>query len=1078
VIDGQRLLEVPAGGGAQKTIATGQFSFLALDGAGNLFTVTSGDLNLLEFPAGGGAPIAITIPDAFLFIISNGNPFIGEPGGMAADSAGNLFVTNFRAGVFPGSVQVLTYQRSLQPPPLSFATAIVGHTSADSPHTVSIANMGNQNLAFSAIGFAAGVNFARMPGSGSPADCSAGTPLTPTNTCNLSISFIPAVAGNLTDALTLTDNALNGNPSTQSIPLSGIGVTIQPTTTALTANTAHSSYGQPVTLTATVTAPVGTPFGTVTFLTGTTVIGSAALDSSGKGSLTLATIPVGNNSITASYPMTLNFLASTSAAVTVTVASNNVHFGATNVCAPGETKPTPCSQTMNVTYNVIANTTLGTPKVVTQGIPNLDYTLSSTTCTGVVIAGSTCTVSVKFVPRFAGSRAGAVQIVDGGGNVLQTFFLAGVGTSAQVAFNGAVPVPVPNSPSGDTAVVVDAAGNLFMPDDSNSGQIIKLPAGGGPSIQLTNNLSLLFGGPIAVDGAGNLFVVNAPDVDTTGVVEVPAGGGQAITILAGGAYDLAVDAKGNLFVVDFSGKVVEVPAGGGAPIPILSGSFASHVAVDAAGNVFVVDLDPATFLIRIEMIPAGGGAPETVVNNGALVSPLGLAVDAADDLFVVDNGTLTEFPAGNRSPVVLESGLPSSGLSLDGAGNVFIADPFLGLSRIERSQPPALTFAATIVKTTSSPQSVQIQNTGNASLIVTQLKVDENFDQTAGPGAPPDCTGTSKLAAGAICNLSISFTPDAIGTLNGTAVLTDNALKAAGAMQSIALSGVGAPKNTTTTTLVSSLNPSMYGQAVTFTARVTAASGPTPTGTVTFERGRVLGSATLINGVATFTTSALPAGSPETITAEYNGTASDAGSGAVLSQTVQKSTTTTTLTSSLNPSIAGQAVTFTATVAAASGPKPTGAVNFKRGGTLFGRAEVKNGIATLTTSEMPAGNPNNITAEYSGDSSDAPSTSAVLAQVVHQYSTTTALASSRNPSVVEQAVKLTATVTAAAGPPPTGTVIFKNGGTSLGSATLSNGVATFTTSELPAGNDNLTAVYTGNEAFAGSTSAVLPQTVH
>jgi hypothetical protein len=70
----------------------------------------------------------------------------------------------------------------------------------------------------------------------------------------------------------------------------------------------------------------------------------------------------------------------------------------------------------------------------------------------------------------------------------------------------------------------------------------------------------------------------------------------------------------------------------------------------------------------------------------------------------------------------------------------------------------------------------------------------------------------------------------------------------------------------TTTTLQSSANPSAFGQAVTFTARVTAASGGTATGTVTFKDGTsVLGTGTLNGGVATFLTEALSAGtSPST----------------------------------------------------------------------------------------------------------------------------------------------------------------------------------------------------------------------
>src|SRR5439155_3438552 len=101
---------------------------------------------------------------------------------------------------------------------------------------------------------------------------------------------------------------------------------------------------------------------------------------------------------------------------------------------------------------------------------------------------------------------------------------------------------------------------------------------------------------------------------------------------------------------------------------------------------------------------------------------------------------------------------------------------------------------------------------------------------------------------------------------------------------------------TTTTALSSSPNPSTLGQSVTFTATVTG-SGGTPTGTVTFKDGATtLGTGTLNgSGVATFTTSALIAGS-HSITAVYGGDSTFATStSSVLTQSVNKSDTTTAL---------------------------------------------------------------------------------------------------------------------------------------------------------------------------------------
>lgn len=93
----------------------------------------------------------------------------------------------------------------------------------------------------------------------------------------------------------------------------------------------------------------------------------------------------------------------------------------------------------------------------------------------------------------------------------------------------------------------------------------------------------------------------------------------------------------------------------------------------------------------------------------------------------------------------------------------------------------------------------------------------------------------------------------------------------------------------TTTTLTSSQNPSTSGQAVTFTATVTdTGGGPTPSGTVTFYKGKVvIGTAPLDpSGVAQLTTSVLPIGT-HPMAASYAHDTYNAGSlSAVVDQTV------------------------------------------------------------------------------------------------------------------------------------------------------------------------------------------------
>jgi uncharacterized protein (DUF2345 family) len=118
---------------------------------------------------------------------------------------------------------------------LSFASTNVDSTSSDSPQSVAIQNIGNQTLDAVSPGLVVnGLNFVKVTGPGTPADCSATFALTAGAECNLSISFEPQNAGNpLTSTAVFTDNALNAASTTQTMTLSGVGVQPAPTIVAV-----------------------------------------------------------------------------------------------------------------------------------------------------------------------------------------------------------------------------------------------------------------------------------------------------------------------------------------------------------------------------------------------------------------------------------------------------------------------------------------------------------------------------------------------------------------------------------------------------------------------------------------------------------------------------------------------------------------------------------------------------------------------------------------------------------------------------------------------------------------------------
>jgi hypothetical protein len=168
-------------------------------------------------------------------------------------------------------------------------------------------------------------------------------------------------------------------------------------------------------------------------------------------------------------------------------------------------------------------------------------------------------------------------------------------------------------------------------------------------------------------------------------------------------------------------------------------------------------------------------------------------------------------------------------------------------------------------------------------------------------------------------------------------------------------------------------------QALTVTIAVNGGStNPVPTGSVKLTSGNYTSAvATLSGGSATIVIPAgtLPVGT-EVLTASFTPDSAGAATyksatgtaSVVVTQGVLANTTTSFVLSNGN-------LTFTATVASATGGIPTGSVSFYAGQTLLGMGTLTNGVASYTATAFPTGNVS-LTAQYSGDADFMPSTSA------------------------------------------------------------------------------------------------------
>ncbi len=289
-----------------------------------------------------------------------------------------------------------------------------------------------------------------------------------------------------------------------------------------------------------------------------------------------------------------------------------------------------------------------------------------------------------------------------------------------------------------------------------------------------------------------------------------------------------------------------------------------------------------------------------------------------------------------------------------------------------------------------------------------------------------------------------------------------------------------------------SVNPSTFGQSVTFTATITPSSGSGEAGTVTFfDNGGQIGTGIVSGGQATLTTSTLAVGT-HPITASYTGDGNFVGSSttSTLSQVVNKASTSVSLQSSLNPSNSGQSVTFTATVTPSTGSGETGTVTFFDSGGQIGTGSVSTGQATFSTSSLSVAT-HPITASYGGDGNFAASAlSSPINQVVQTSAlipTVVSLASSANPSTVSVNVTLTASVLIGGSGNGasnfSGTMTFSDGSTVLGTSPVNSaGLASITLPQLATataiGTHSITAAYSGNSIYAaGGTSSAFSQVV-
>ena len=722
--------------------------------------------------------------------------------------------------------------------------------------------------------------------------------------------------------------------------------------------------------------------------------------------------------------------------------------------------------------------------------------------------GSATSAQVGYPYGIALDSAGNFYFSDTANNLVW-MVSAKTGTSSVIAGNGTPGYAGDGRPAtsaelnSPTGIAIDGSGNVYIADSNNNlirkvageSGLISTVAGDG---QFGNPNALGDGGPaaqaelfnplaVAFDRTGNLYIADADDnrvrmvSASTDIISTVAGngsygfsgdGGQATSASVQEPKSLAFDSAGNFYIATQNGRVRKVAASTGLITTVAgNGNIGSSgdggpatsaeispqgLAVDGAGNIYLSDYPDA-----IRAIVASTGTITRVAGNGyygysgdggsatvaGLADPVGIAFDAAGNLFIADNGN-------SRIRKVTFSGAAATpGFSLpsgtySGAQTVTITDTTLGAAIYYTTDGTTPTTASSlytgsiVVSATETIKAMAVAD-GYIDSAVASATYTINLPAASTPVFSPGA-GTYTAAQ------TVSITDATAGatiyyTTNGTTPTTGSSVYggpisvsqtetletiaiAPGYSQSAVTTAAYTihPLLTPTMTLTPSSSRITTAQQLTVAVSVSGGNGnPTPAGNVALKSGSYSAQQALASGAASFLLPAgtLPAGT-DTLTTTY---APDPSSAGTYSSTTQTATVAVTVpgaaiaTISVTP--AGQSITneqsasISISVSGGSGkPTPTGSVTISNGAYNAVQSLADGAVSFTISAGTLAAAANPLTVGYSGDltyGSASGTTVITVSPVVIMVQT---------PPAVSPGSKATANVTLSAGSNYSGTM--------------------------------------------------------
>ena len=838
-----------------------------------------------------------------------------------------------------------------------------------------------------------------------------------------------------------------GSPNITNLANNWSTVTFNSTTTKLTLSPTTTTHGTSVSATVTVAAGSGTPSGQVSF----TAVGQTPAGPGDGNNYTLAagtvitsltSLPGGTYSVVAHYGGDGTYAASDSAPVTVTIAKED----STTFLTPGQassggsltqlaTYPYGLSVYLETEVQGNSATAVNGNDVLNTGVPTgaVTYALSTG---GTALTPVTANLDVygtsylEIGPSYSAYSLNANYPALPPATYAATASYPGDNSfnasSAAAAFTivKASATPVLRTASAEIASAATATFNVTI---AASGAGV-LPSG---TITLTDNTTA------TVLGTGSL--VNGAVVITT--TKITTNGGHSVVASYSGDTNYnATNSTATTVTVGGAASTLTLAASATAIKVLNFVTFTATAPTAVTGTVYFYD--GATLL--------SSAAISTTTHTAVLTTSALLAGTRSITATYAGSSTYQSSTSA-AVQVVVSQNTPTMTLTSQQANNT---NAGIGMNAVFTPNPLNVNAAGTALVAAVPAPSVPVQFMDGTKVLGT---------------APLTYTLNYHTYAAAFSTTTLGPGPHSL-----TAVFPGDANYAAvtSAAQNIS---VGA----TVTTVAVPSGPVTVGVPFSLSATVTPVTVSTVGvgGTITFYNGPVkLGTANVTNGTAVLPNAIVGTTGTQSISAVYSGDPNYDGSTGTLNVTVTVGATTTTVTVPSNAVTVGVPFSVSASVApklTASTLAISGSVTFYNGAVKLGMAPLTNGTAVLPNAIVTATGTQAISAVYSGDPNYATSTGSANVNVV-VGATTTTLTSSTIAAGTGVPFMLSATVT-----PKTagstlavgGTVIFYDGSTKLGTANVTNGVATLSNVIVSTvGTHVITAVYSGDPNYAGSNS--------